>query len=196
MSNKRLSMVFVIGLTLFGIGGAWAMEKAFTLSSPVFDNHGDIPIAYGRDEENISPPLAWSGEPQGTQSFILVIKDYDANKKPVTCLYDCVYHKPDNPKCPVVHWVVYNIPKTQHALDAGTKQFTQGMNTYHQKGYVGMNPPKGERHRYHFILYALNKPVVHIPASSNAYDLLYASRHNIMGKASLVGRYQKVKTDD
>lgn len=189
MRNKILYKWMVFCLSLLFTCDVLAELTSFQLSSPVFQDQGDIPVAYGRQEENMSPPLVWSGEPYGTQSFVLVVMDYDAKTKTSYCLYDCVYNKPNNPKCPVVHWLVYNVPKTQHQLDAGSKQFTQGMNTYHKKGYIGMNPPKGETHHYHFFLYALDKPIVHIPTSSNAHDVMYAVRHNILAKATLVGLY-------
>lgn len=194
MHQKRRYKWIVFCLSYLFALPVFSELTSFELSSPVFKDQADIPTAYGRQEENISPPLAWSGEPYGTQSFVLVVMDYDAKKKHSHCLYDCVYNKSDNPKCPVVHWVVYNIPKTQHALDAGSKQFTQGANTYHQNGYIGMNPPNGETHHYHFFLYALDKPIVHIPAFSNAHDVMYSVRDNILAKASLVGLYtQKIK---
>ncbi|WP_322098855.1 YbhB/YbcL family Raf kinase inhibitor-like protein [Microvirga roseola] len=55
--------------------------------------------AYG---ENASPPLSWSGAPEGTRSFAVVVDDPDApGDKPFT------------------HWVAYNIPADTTSLREG-----------------------------------------------------------------------------
>jgi len=46
----------------------------FVLESPAF-RHGDaIPEKYSRKGENVSPPLVWSGAPEGTRSFMRMQK--------------------------------------------------------------------------------------------------------------------------
>jgi phosphatidylethanolamine-binding protein (PEBP) family uncharacterized protein len=53
-----------------------AMQLALTLSE--FTDRGRIPRRYTCEGEDISPPLAWSGIPEGTKSFALIINDPDA----------------------------------------------------------------------------------------------------------------------
>ena len=76
---------------------------AMTLTSPAFKPNGQIPSKYTCEGDDISPPLAWNGVPEGTKSLVLIIDDPDA---------------PD-PKAPQrvwVHWVVYNIPPDAKSL--------------------------------------------------------------------------------
>jgi Raf kinase inhibitor-like YbhB/YbcL family protein len=73
------------------------LAMAFTLTSPGFANNGSIPKQYTCEGADISPPLRWSGAPQGTKSFALIIDDPDAPD-------------PRAPKMTWVHWVVYDIP--------------------------------------------------------------------------------------
>jgi Raf kinase inhibitor-like YbhB/YbcL family protein len=115
------------------------------LQSPAFAVNGNIPGQYTCEGQDISPPLAWSGIPEGTKSFALIVDDPDAPD-------------PAAPKRTWVHWVIYNIPVTVlslpegTALPAGTRE---GLNDWGTSGYRGPCPPVG-KHRYFFKLYALN----------------------------------------
>src|SRR3981081_410604 len=79
------------------------LAMALILTSPAFANNGEIPKRYTCEGTDISPPLQWSGAPQGTKSFALIIDDPDAPD-------------PHAPKMTWVHWVVYNVPADIHAL--------------------------------------------------------------------------------
>ena len=68
-----------------------------TLTSPAFAANGEIPARHTCEGEDASPPLAWSGAPQGTQSFALIVDDPDAPD-------------PKAPRMTWVHWVLYNLP--------------------------------------------------------------------------------------
>lgn len=57
-----------------------------TLQSSAFPNHGAIPRRYTCDGEEFSPPLAWSGVPEGTKSFVLIVDDPDAPEENVGSL--------------------------------------------------------------------------------------------------------------
>jgi phosphatidylethanolamine-binding protein (PEBP) family uncharacterized protein len=51
---------------------------ALTLNSPAFKQNGHIPSKYTCEGEDISPPLALEGVPNGTKSLVLIIDDPDA----------------------------------------------------------------------------------------------------------------------
>ena len=74
-----------------------------SLTSPGFSHGGDIPKRYTCEGSDVSPPLAWSGVPEGTKSLVLVVDDPDAPD-------------PKAPKMTWVHWVLYNLPSTAGAL--------------------------------------------------------------------------------
>jgi Raf kinase inhibitor-like YbhB/YbcL family protein len=48
------------------------------LTSPAFEHGRSIPRKHTCEGEDVSPPLAWSGVPQGTASLALVVDDPDA----------------------------------------------------------------------------------------------------------------------
>ena len=88
---------------------------AMSLNSPAFQPNGHIPSKYTCEGEDISPPLAWEGIPNGAKSIVLIIDDPDAPD-------------PKAPKMVWVHWVVYNIPSDIRSLpeNAGKARLPQG----------------------------------------------------------------------
>jgi phosphatidylethanolamine-binding protein (PEBP) family uncharacterized protein len=80
---------------------------AMSLNSPAFQPNGHIPSKYTCEGEDISPPLAWEGVPNGAKSIVLIIDDPDAPD-------------PKAPKIVWVHWVVYNRAGSMISKKRGT----------------------------------------------------------------------------
>src|SRR5262249_45220722 len=81
-----------------GRGGVQVM----TLSSTAWPDGGQIPVKHTQAGDEISPPLTWSGAPDGVASYVLVMHDVDAAIAPGT----------DD----VLHWMVWNIPGSATGL--------------------------------------------------------------------------------
>ena len=160
-------------------GSAHDLRNGPTLRSSAFSDGGEIPARYTCTGKNVSPPLAWSDVPNGTESFALIIDDPDA---------------PD-PKAPQrvwVHWVVFNLPATTTALPEAVKPLPepakQGLNDWKRAAYGGPCPPIG-RHRYFHKLYALDTLLsLDVPTKA---DLEKAMQGHVLGRAELVATYQK-----
>ena len=69
----------------------------FTLTIEAFADGGTIPSVFTCEGDNISPALAWAGEPEGTQSFALMMDD------------------PDAPAGTWNHWLLWDIPASVHS---------------------------------------------------------------------------------
>jgi Raf kinase inhibitor-like YbhB/YbcL family protein len=159
-------------------------EAAMTLSlkSPAFSHLGEIPKRYTCEGSDVSPPLAWSGVPDGTESLALVVDDPDAPD-------------PKAPKMTWVHWVLYNLPSTAGALPEAVAPETlppgtiEGLNDWNKPGYGGPCPPIG-RHRYFHKLYALDTVLTGLESPTKA-QLLKAMEGHVLAQAELVGTYQK-----
>jgi phosphatidylethanolamine-binding protein (PEBP) family uncharacterized protein len=50
----------------------------FAVQSSAFEYGRPIPRRHSCEGEDLSPPLSWSGLPQGTRSLALVVDDPDA----------------------------------------------------------------------------------------------------------------------
>lgn len=152
------------------------------LKSVAFRHLDEIPSRYTCQGENVSPPLAWDGIPQGTQSLALIIDDPDAPD-------------PEAPKMTWVHWVLYNLPPRTCELAEGVsasdlpKGTLEGLNDWKQPGYGGPCPPIG-RHRYFHKLYALDVglPDLGLPTKT---ELEKAMEGHVIARAEWVGTYRK-----
>ena len=155
---------------------------ALTLTSPAFANGHEIPSDFTCEGADISPELRWSGAPEGTKCFALIVDDPDAPD-------------PAAPKMTWVHWVLYNLPADAtrlpegvepEELPAGTRE---GTNDWKRTGYGGPCPPIG-RHRYFHKLYALDTVLADLGHPSKA-KLEAQMKGHVIGQAELIGTYQK-----
>jgi Raf kinase inhibitor-like YbhB/YbcL family protein len=156
----------------------------FKIQSPAFVPMGPIPRKYTCDGENISPPLRWSGAPEGTRSVALIVEDPDAPD-------------PAAPQRIFVHWIVYDLPGTSDGLPEGVTADSlpagarEGRNDWNRTGYGGPCPPKG-RHRYFFRLYALDRLLGDLRAPRKA-ELEGAMSDHLLATAELVGTYARAR---
>jgi Raf kinase inhibitor-like YbhB/YbcL family protein len=153
-------------------------KMAITITSTGFTDEDMIPRQYTCDGEDISPPLAWTGIPEGTKSLTLICDD------------------PDAPVGTWVHWVLFNIPPSakelgakvpsKDTLDNGAKH---GTNDFGKLGYGGPCPPGGT-HRYYFKLYALDAEIPSEAGITKA-QLLKEMEGHILAEGQLMGRYKR-----
>jgi Raf kinase inhibitor-like YbhB/YbcL family protein len=127
--------------------------------------------------------LRWEGEPEGTGAYALVLED------------------PDAPAGPWIHWVLYNIPASQHSLGAGQPRRLEltsgarhgrcwGVNRFARIGYYGPLPPSGPSHRYRFTLTALDGPLDLRPGAT-PFEVANALQVHGLGDAQLVACYSR-----
>ncbi len=155
------------------------VSTTFVLQSSAFARNGEIPEEYTCDGRDVSPPLRWSPPPKGTKSFALLCEDPDAVGGKVW-----------------VHWVLFNIPANIRDLPAGVRAVSigavEGMNSWKTMKYGGPCPPL-KKHRYVFTVYALNVSKLPLTSEANRGALKRAMKGRQLGKAVLVGRYQRPK---
>ena len=148
------------------------------LTSGAFRQAGDIPQKYTCDGENVSPPLAWSGAPEETRSFLLICVDPDASSG--------IFH----------HWAGLDIPPHWRGLNEGhgaeslANGFRQAINDFGKPGYSGPCPPRGGKaHRYHFRLNALSEASLPVGPSVTCVDIIALASPYVLEFVELVGLY-------
>ncbi len=153
----------------------------FTMMSLAFDDGCDIPRKYTFDGENVSPPLAWSGVPEGAQSLVLIVDDPDAPD-------------PAAPQRIWTHWLLYNIPPQSDSLPEAVKAVDlppgtkEGLNDWKRTGYGGPRPPIG-KHRYFHKLYALDSVLPNLGNATRA-EVEKAMQGHVIEQAQTIGLYQ------
>jgi Raf kinase inhibitor-like YbhB/YbcL family protein len=157
------------------------MATDFSLGSPAFPPGGAIPRRHPCEGEDVSPPLRWSGAPEGAAAFVLVVEDRDARG--------------------FVHWVVVDIPAGSSELAEGSKPGslaagssaapTEGRNDFGRRGWGGPCPPPGSGdHHYVFTLLALASPLG-LGGSPSATEARAAASGRTLGSAVLEGTFRR-----
>lgn len=169
-------LVFPIGALL--VAGPLAGAGPIVVKSFSFEQGTRIPKKHTCDGEDVSPPLAWTGVPEGAKSLAVICDD------------------PDAPAGTWVHWVLYNLPAEATGLDekvppketlaSGARQ---GKNDFRKIGYNGPCPPGGT-HRYFFKVYALDR-ILDLPAGATKAELVRAMEGHVLSQGSLMGTYSR-----
>jgi Raf kinase inhibitor-like YbhB/YbcL family protein len=153
---------------------------AFQLTSTAFKAGEHIPRRYTCDGDDRSPPLAWSGAPVGTKSFVLLCDD------------------PDAPAGTWHHWALFDIPSRLVHLDEGYSshqravQARQAVNDFGDVGYGGPCPPPGHGvHHYHFKLLALDVDKLKLSERSRCTEVDRAAKAHVLATAELIGLYSR-----
>lgn len=149
-------------------------SPVFTMTSGAFADGGSIPRTYACDGQDTSPPLEWSGAPDGTKTLALVMTDPDANG--------------------FVHWVFFNVDATASGgiptgFSASPDGPAQGTNSFGKAGYGGPCPPSGTHH-YVFRLLALDASL-ELTGAPSASQVLAAADGHILAEAKLTATYRK-----
>jgi Raf kinase inhibitor-like YbhB/YbcL family protein len=121
--------------------------QSLHLASPAFANGARMPERFTADGAGVSPPLFWTGVPEGTERLVLIVED------PVA----------PAPQ-PLVHAVVWGLPvdgdlkegaiRADGAGDSDGRDV--GRNSYFGEGWLPPDPPTGHgAHHYAFQLFAL-----------------------------------------
>ena len=142
------------------------------LRSPAFEGHKSIPDRHTSNGDNVAPALEWSGAPDGTKAFAIVIHDPDA---------------------PLVdgftHWVAYGIPGDATGGPEGGEGVVNGTNSLGEESYTGPAPPPGHGpHHYYFWVYALDEDL-DLPAGLDRRALHERIEDHVIEQARVIGTY-------
>ncbi|MBI5084388.1 MAG: YbhB/YbcL family Raf kinase inhibitor-like protein [Acidobacteria bacterium] len=150
---------------------------AFKIRVLAFNEGEQIPKRHTCDGENLSPTIEWEDAPPGTRSFALVVDD------------------PDAPSGVWTHWILWDIPGSEHGLAEGFlpgRIGTSGTNDFGDEGYGGPCPPKGHGpHRYFFKLYALDTSRLMLHEGSDRHGIDKGLRGHDLAEAWAMGTYER-----
>ena len=111
------------------------------IRSSAFAEGDTVPVRFTCDGDDVSPPLDWSGVPEGTAELRLTLTD------------------PDAPGGTFTHWSVAGIDPSSSGVGEGSLPAggTEQRNDFGSAAYGGPCPPRGRGpHRYVFTIDALD----------------------------------------
>jgi phosphatidylethanolamine-binding protein (PEBP) family uncharacterized protein len=167
-------------LSYFGNDGSplhvGSSRADFALHSPVVEEFGTLPSRFTCDGSANTLPLSWENEPEGTQSFAVIMDS--PSQDPVSW-----------------YWLVWDIPSNIHTFPENkTGIGTLGGNSVNTQG--GYTPPCFQRPggmTYTYTVYALSSPpqLKGPPQSVTRDALLQAIGDRTLGSAALNVTYSR-----
>jgi Raf kinase inhibitor-like YbhB/YbcL family protein len=154
-----------------------AQSGTFQLRSPVVGPTGELPREFTGDGDSISPPLEWSGPPEGTKSFAIIM------------------HHVDPEGVIKWYWTLYNLPAATRSLPKNTSGLgTLGSNSINRQ--IAYAPPHSQGpglKTYVLTIYALSAPLSLSlsPAAVTREVLLTAMKEVTLGTAELRVNYTR-----
>ncbi len=181
-----LLFIGVCGLSLSGCnnGGELTQQysdtNAFTLISSAMVDGGKLPVTYTCDGESVNPPFSWSGAPETTKSYTLIMH----------------HNAPDG-----VHWywTMYNINEDATQINSAETLGLLGSNSVNNINEYAPPCSKGPGVKnYTYTLYALSEPVTFPERSvSNGHEkvdretLLAAMKDITLDSAQMTVSYER-----
>ncbi|MGE5487381.1 MAG: YbhB/YbcL family Raf kinase inhibitor-like protein [bacterium] len=142
-----------------------------------FPEGDSIPRLYTCEGANVSPAVEWTGAPETTGSYALILED------------------PDAPSGTFTHWLLWDIPRAASAVAQGFKAGSlgeSGTNDFGKLGYGGPCPPPGHgAHRYFFRLYALDVPSLGLRKGATRAEFNRAIAGHVLAEGSYMGRFER-----
>jgi Raf kinase inhibitor-like YbhB/YbcL family protein len=167
---------------------------------------------------NRSPHLRWSGHPEGTQSFAVIVYDPDVPADPADVNQEGKTVPVDAERADFAHWLLVDISPDVTELPEGagsteivvggkppgeTEHGVAGVNSYTDflagdpdmqgtyGNYDGPFPPFNDQrlHNYHFVVYALDLPSVGLEGEFKLDDVRGAIEGHVLDEGELVATY-------
>ena len=136
----------------------------FSMSSPHFEEGGEIPKKFGYKHGNERPLIAFDSVPDETTAIALIMDDPDAMAA-VAKIW--------------VHWLTYH--------DINNSTLIQGKTDFGEIGYGGPAPPDG-KHTYIFKAYALDTEL-ELKEGFSKKELEDAMKGHILAEGKLTGTF-------
>jgi hypothetical protein len=179
-------------LTLGFAAGAAAADP-FAVTSTTFKDGQMMPRKVANSTstnpncvgENVSPQLSWSGVPDGTRSFAILMEDPEGRGG-----------------AGVHHWVAYGIPASVTSFAEGevskaSEKYVGGKSTQGVGNYSGPCTPPGTPHHYTFVVIATDLDPKELPAGLTREELLAKivppapAMSHAKGTAGIIGLFVK-----
>ena len=190
----------VLLLTLIALGcsgGEYALEQdvplTISVTSPAYEEDGRFPHQYTCHGEDLSPPLEWTGVPEGAMSIAVVFEDLDGALRNWA------------------HWLLYGVPPDGTGFEEGASNkgllptgAKEGTNDDKIRGYGspclgsirklrgsgGTTKDGTPAHRFVFTVYALDMELDLAPGATR-YELLRAIDGSILAGGKLAAKYAR-----
>lgn len=187
MVGRANAILLAAGAATLALCGSLAASAAdsFTLTSTAFRDGALMPKRVGGNRtgnancvgDNVAPPLAWSGAPEETRSFAVVMTDPEGQRG-----------------LGVTHWIAYGVPADVTSFAEGevskpSDKYVGGKSTQGVGVYSGPCTPPGAPHHYTFVVIATDLDPKALPPGLTAPELRAKLQGHARAATGLVGLF-------
>ena len=176
------------------------------------------PVDHMELGNNLNPEVTWSGVPEGTKSFVVMIKDPDVPSVADDVNQEGKTVSKEIPRVDFYHWLLVDVPPSVNRIDegqvssevvpGGKKPWSDslgknGINDYTDflagsaelagtyAGYDGPCPPWNDEivHRYIFTVFALDTDRLDLGDEFRGADVEKAMEGHVLDDASVMATY-------
>ncbi|HEX9123932.1 MAG TPA: YbhB/YbcL family Raf kinase inhibitor-like protein [Actinomycetota bacterium] len=190
-----------------------SIPERFAVATPTPDGKAEMA---GTD---VSPHLAWTGEPEGTRSFAISVVDPDVPADTSRMEVEGIVLGTDEPRVDFAHWLIADVPASVHEIGEGAD--SDGFVAHGKRpgpagfgGITGQNgftglfagnadlegtyggwdgpfPPWNDEvvHRYVLAVYAMNVPSLGLEPGFTLEDFGRAMEGHVLDSGGLVATY-------
>jgi Raf kinase inhibitor-like YbhB/YbcL family protein len=191
-STHALRHLLAAGALVTAFAASAGAADPFTLTSTTFKDGQMMPRKVANNTpnnpncvgENMSPQLSWTGVPDGTRSFALLMEDPEGRGG-----------------AGVHHWVAYGIPPNVTSFAEGevskaSDKYVGGKSTQGVGNYSGPCTPAGSPHHYTFVVVATDFDPKELPPGLTRDEFLAklvpaGGMSHAKGAAGLIGLFVK-----
>jgi len=169
MSSTRVILQILAASVLTAVfATSAAAADPFTVTSTTFKDGQLMPRKVANTNpnnpncvgENVSPQLSWTGVPEGTRSFAILMEDPEGRGG-----------------AGVHHWVAYGIPASVTSFAEGevskpSEKYIGGKSTQGVGNYSGPCTPPGSPHHYTFVVIATDMDPKELPPGLTREEVL------------------------
>ena len=166
-ATRKFRHVFVASAIVLAWAASAIAADPFTLTSTTFKDGQLMPKKAANTSptnancvgENVSPQLSWTGVPDGTRSFAILMEDPEGRGG-----------------AGVHHWVAYGIPASVTSFAEGevskpSDKYVGGKSTQGVGNYSGPCTPPGSPHHYTFVIIATDLDPKELPPGLTREEL-------------------------
>jgi Raf kinase inhibitor-like YbhB/YbcL family protein len=192
-SQRDLRNMIAAAAIVLALAAAVRAADPFTLTSTTFKDGQMMPRKVANSlsanpncvGENVSPQLSWTGAPDGTKSFAILMEDPEGRGG-----------------AGVHHWVAYGIPASVTSFAEGevskpSDKYVGGKSTQGVGNFSGPCTPPGTPHHYTFVVIATDLDPKELPSGLTREEFLAKlvpaapAPSHAKGAAGLVGLFVK-----
>jgi Raf kinase inhibitor-like YbhB/YbcL family protein len=196
LATSALAAPAKLDVKVDGITENQPIAEKYALCKPTKDGKSE-------NGDNKRPTISWSGAPEGTKSYAVIVQDPDVPASFTKTGKDGEVIGAEEKRQDFYHWALLDIPADKKEIDGGRSSRAPKFGTPANNdlgsylsdthNYGGPCPPWNDErvHHYHFKVYALDTEKLELPkdATAKQADKALMKSPHVLARGAVTGTY-------